>query len=46
MKKALGLSDADHIVGFIYAGTPTAPSPDIKRPSPADHLVEWTGEPG
>lgn len=43
MKAALGLSDADHIVGFVYAGTPAVPAPEIKRPSTAEHVVEWTG---
>lgn len=41
VKRAFGLRDQDHIVGFLYAGTPTQPYADVKRPSPADHVVEW-----
>lgn len=42
-KEALGLREEDHIVAFIYAGTPTVPAPDVKRPAVADHVEEWTG---
>lgn len=43
MKAALGLSERDHIVGFVYAGTATVAAPEMKRPSASDHMVEWTG---
>lgn len=42
VKRALGLAPADAIVGFIYVGTPTAPHPQIKRPSPDEFTEEWT----
>lgn len=44
VKAALGLAPADSIVGFLYAGT-AAPSdgPPVRRPDPADHVVEWQG---
>lgn len=43
MKSALGLAAEDHIVGFIYAGTPTVPAPSMARPSTSDFVAEWTG---
>ena len=46
MKSALGLSPQDHIVGFVYAGTPTVPAPSMARPSassPSGIVSEWTG---
>lgn len=42
VKRALGFAPDDAIVGFIYAGTPTAPYPPIKRPSPEEFTEEWT----
>ena len=42
-KRALGLRDEDHIVGFLYAGTAAAPTPETKRPRFEDHVAEWTG---
>lgn len=44
--RALGLGEQDQIVGFIYAGTPARPAPDIRRPSPEEHVEEWEGERG
>ena len=43
VKRALGFAPEDAIVGFIYAGTPSAPYPPIKRPSPEEFSEEWTG---
>jgi len=43
VRAALGLAADDQIVGFIYAGTPARPAPDIRRPSSADHVQEWSG---
>ena len=43
VKRALGFAPDDAIVGFIYAGTGTAPHPPIKRPSPDAFTEEWTG---
>ena len=43
VKEALGLRAADHIVGFVYVGTPTVEAPEIERPKTADHVVRWEG---
>jgi nitroreductase len=43
VKRALGFSPDDAIVGFIYAGTPIAPYPPIKRPDPDEFTEEWAG---
>lgn len=43
VKEALGLRAEDHIVAYLYAGTPTVDPPAIERPSPADFVEEWTG---
>jgi nitroreductase len=43
VKRALGLGDDERIVGFLYAGTPTAPTPAIRRPDPEAVVQEWTG---
>lgn len=42
-KEVLGLRGEDHIVAFVYAGTATVPTPDVKRPSLEDHVVRWEG---
>lgn len=42
VKVALGLAASDAIVGFIYCGTPNAPTPAIKRPMPETLTTEWT----
>lgn len=44
-KEALGLREEDHVVAFLYAGTPCAPAPDVKRPRVEDHVLEWVGPP-
>jgi nitroreductase len=41
IKRAFGLREQDHLVAFLYVGTPTQPYPDTKRPSVDEHLVEW-----
>ena len=41
VKRAFGLDPRDAIVGFIYAGTPTAPYPPIARPNPDAFVEEW-----
>ncbi len=41
VKQALGVSTSDHIVGFIYMGTPTKPDTPKTRPELKDHLSEW-----
>jgi nitroreductase len=44
VKQALGLSEHDAIVGFIYLGTSSgAPRPAQPRPAVGDFLVEWRG---
>lgn len=42
VKAALGLATTDAIIGFIYCGTPNAPTPAIKRPLPEALTTEWT----
>lgn len=42
VRRALGFDADDEIVGFIYAGTPTAPYPAIERPNPDAFVEEWT----
>jgi len=39
--EALGLASEERIVAFVYAGTPTAPAPDVERPSVADRVGRW-----
>jgi nitroreductase len=41
VKERLGLAETDHIIGFLYVGTPAEPPPDVKRPEPKDFVVEW-----
>ena len=42
VKKALGVAAKDHIVGFMYVGTPTAAAPDKgRRPEVGDFLEAW-----
>lgn len=41
VKAALGLAPSDAIAGFVYCGTPSAPAPPLKRPTPAELTSEW-----
>jgi nitroreductase len=43
VKKALGLADSDHIVGFMYAGTLAAPLGEVDVPDLGALVSEWTG---
>lgn len=44
VKQALGLSEGDAIVAFLYLGTnPGAPRPTQPRPVASDFLSEWHG---
>lgn len=43
VKAALGVAEKDHIIGYIYIGTPSQDAPVRDRPDLADHLSEWTG---
>lgn len=42
VKEGLGLRAEDHIVGFLYVGTPSSEPPSLPRPSTQDHVVRWT----
>lgn len=41
VKNALGLAEQDHIVGFVYLGTPTIDRPKARRPDPDDFTRWW-----
>lgn len=41
LKQALGLRAEDHLVGFLYVGTPDGPPPAVTRPESADFLTRW-----
>lgn len=43
VKQALQIPEKDHIVGFLYLGTPPDNTPMRKRPDVAEHLREWQG---
>lgn len=41
LREALGLRAEDQVVGFLYAGTASAPPPVVERPRVDDHVVSW-----
>jgi nitroreductase len=43
--RALGLSDNEHLLGFINIGTPASEVPTPERPDHAPLVREWTGPP-
>lgn len=43
VKVAFGFAPSDAIVGFVYCGTPNAPTPALKRAMPETLTTEWTG---
>jgi len=43
VKRALGLRAEDAIVGFVYLGTPAAPSAPLPVVDLASHVTHWTG---
>lgn len=43
VRKGLGLGDHDRIVGFIYAGTASAPPPQPAPTGWKDHVADWSG---
>jgi hypothetical protein len=43
VKHALGLSEHDAIVGFIYLGTPATPRGPLPPPDLASHVTHWAG---
>jgi nitroreductase len=42
VKEGLGLRAADHIVGFVYVGTPASQPPALPRPSTKDFVTRWS----
>ena len=43
-RQAFGLSQGEHLVGFVAIGTPSAPPSPIERPQVDDHFRDWSGE--
>jgi nitroreductase len=43
VRAGLGLGEAEHIVGFLYLGTPKEPPAQKARPSAAEFTRIWTG---
>ena len=43
-RQAFGLSQGEHLVGFVAVGTPSAPPSPIERPQVDDHFRDWSGE--
>ena len=43
VKEALGLAPSDAIVGFLYLGTPAAPSPALPPSQLSDFVRAWPG---
>jgi nitroreductase len=43
VKTALGLSEDDDIIGFLYIGTRTGGSSPLPRPQAADFVTIWAG---
>lgn len=41
VKQALGIDTKDHIVGFVYLGTPAKPPARKPRPDLSEHLTDW-----
>ncbi len=39
--KALGLDETDKLAGFLFVGTPKSAPLATRRPTLADHVVEW-----
>lgn len=44
VKQAFGLGAHDHIVGFVYIGTPTQTPPEIPRPGAETFTRRWPSE--
>jgi nitroreductase len=42
LKTDLGLRPGDHIVGFLYVGTPASEPPALPRPSTNDFVSRWS----
>lgn len=43
LKVGLGLAPTDHVIGFLYVGTPSAEPPSLARPRLDDHVERWSG---
>jgi nitroreductase len=41
VKSELGIDDSEHIVGFIYIGTPTLDFPPRPIPEVSTHHTRW-----
>jgi len=46
VKAALGLAESDHIIAFLYLGTPAGGPLTPDRPAPESCLVAWRGPAG
>ncbi len=44
IKAALGVESKDHIIGFMYMGTPATEQPVRKRPEVKDLVSHWEGD--
>ena len=42
LKEGLGLRAEDHIVGFVYVGTPASEPAALPRPSTKDFVIRWS----
>lgn len=42
VKRALGIPAQDAVVGFLYLGTPSQPTPQTQRPTVDDVLQDWS----
>ncbi len=43
--EALGLEGTDKLAGFLFVGTPRSAPLTTRRPSLAEHVIEWKGVP-
>lgn len=41
VKNGLGLLEKDHIIGFLYLGTPDIPAKTITKISTSDYFISW-----
>ncbi len=41
LKTGLGLRAEDHLVGFLYVGTPDGPPPELARPEVTSFVSRW-----
>ena len=43
VKTGLGISLTDHVIGFVYIGTPTTKPPLRRRTDLSEHVTHWHG---